>query len=377
MRMNDALTIEFVRSVLDFDPETGIFTWKVVQSNRIKVGERAGVVATNGRRYISVCGEKIMAHRLAWFHFHGEWPKGDVKQKNQNYDDCSIENLIDQPRQVTASSRKLNASSKSGYPGVSWDSRRERWQVHITRDYKQVAVGSFDDLSTAIAARKEAEAHQGISVSDDAKVRAAHTVARRRRQRMAWEKLSRLGEPLGWNSLDDFCTDIGDIPETKMALVAIDAARPIGPRNFRWSLPTELKHDFKTQEGRKAYGQAHRAANPDLYREMELRKKFNIGVAEYDAMLAAQDGVCDICKKPEAVVIRGKVIFLSVDHDHDTGAVRGLLCSHCNHAIGKFGDDVELLSSAASYLRKHAAPNVFMCDMVADVHHAAASFGVH
>lgn len=362
MRMNSRLTIDYVRNVLDFDPATGIFLWRVVQSNRVKIGSRAGVLSANGRRYISVAGEKIMAHRLAWFHHYGVWPDGDVKQKNGDYDDCSIDNLVDQPRQVTASARKVNGSSKSGCPGVTWDTKRGKWQVHITRDYKQVALGYSDSLEGAIAMRKEAESLPAVSFSEVDRDKTAHTIARRRRQRTAWKRLVALGESLGWDSLDAFCEDVGDIPETKMSIVAIDGSKPIGPENFRWSLPPEIKHDFQTPEGRSAYGKAHRAANPDRYREIELRKNFNIGVAEYDAMFAAQNGVCDICKKPETAVIRGKVIYLSVDHDHETNAIRGLLCGHCNHAIGKFDDDVDLLLSAAAYLRKHAAPAPFVCD---------------
>lgn len=360
--MKSTLTIDAVRHALDFDPAVGVFVWKNPQSNAVKAGEPAGVIAANGRRYINVGGEKHMAHRLAWFYIHGEWPTGDVKNANGDYDDCREANLVHQSRQVTAATRRVNAASKSGYPGITWDKKRGKWQVHITRDYKQVALGLFAELEAAVSVRATALAETAAAADPAAREAAAHNISRRRRQRVAWNKLVASGAVLGWSSLDEFCVDVGDIPQTKVSIVAIDAAAPVGPGNFRWSLPLDKKHDFQTREGRAAYGKAHRAANPALYREKELQKNFSIGSSEYEAMLAAQDGVCDICKKPEDAVIRGKVIHLSVDHDHSTGKIRGLLCGQCNHAIGKFGDDVGLLQSAADYLRKHAAPAPFMCD---------------
>lgn len=369
--MNSKLTIEAVKHALDFDPSVGVFVWKNPQSNAVKAGEPAGVIAANGRRYINIGGEKHMGHRLAWFYIHGEWPAGDVKQPNGNYDDLRQDNLVLQSRQQTASNRRVNAASRSGHAGVTWDTRRGKWQVHITQDYKQVALGYFTELDAAVAARSEALA-TAAAVHPAEREKAAHSIARRRRQRVAYNRLVALGNPLGWDSLDDFCRDIGDIPQTKPAIVAIDGSLPVGPGNYRWSLPLEKKHDFQSREGRIAYNKAHRDANPALYREKELQKKFNIGSSEYEAMLASQDGVCDICKKPENAVIRGKTIHLSVDHDHTTGKIRGLLCGHCNHAIGKFDDDVSLLESAASYLRKHAAPAMFICnDVTRDWLHVA------
>lgn len=362
--MNSKLTIEAVKHALDFDPSVGVFVWKNPQSNAVKAGEPAGVIAANGRRYINIGGEKHMGHRLAWFYIHGQWPAGDVKQPNGNYDDLREDNLVVQSRQQTASNRRVNASSKSGYPGITWSEGRQKWQVHITRDYKQVGLGYFANLSAAVEVRRVALEETASAIDPADREKAAHNISRRRRQRVAYGRLVALGEPLGWASLDDFCRDIGDIPQTNTAIVAIDGSLPVGPGNYRWSLPLEKKHDFQSREGRIAYNKAHREANPTLYREKELQKKFNIGSSEYEAMLALQDGVCDICKKPENAIIRGKTIHLSVDHDHATGKIRGLLCGHCNHAIGKFDDDVSLLESAASYLRKHSAPAPFICNDV-------------
>jgi hypothetical protein len=64
-------------------------------------------------------------------------------------------------------------------------------------------------------------------------------------------------------------------------------------------------------------------------------------------MLEEQDGACAICLSTEDSYGRSK---FSVDHDHETGAVRGLLCTHCNRAIGMFRDNGEHLQRAADYI---------------------------
>lgn len=74
---------------------------------------------------------------------------------------------------------------------------------------------------------------------------------------------------------------------------------------------------------------AYRASNPDKYRDHEL-KKYGLSVEDYNAMLIAQEGRCAICKRIK------KKLNLAVDHNHKTGAVRGLLCAPCNRHVGWF-----------------------------------------
>jgi hypothetical protein len=74
-------------------------------------------------------------------------------------------------------------------------------------------------------------------------------------------------------------------------------------------------------------------------------RRFGLEPEDYDAMLEAQGGVCAICGQPETVVRYGQVQPLSVDHDHKTGQVRGLLCHRCNIRVGwvEFEPPAELL----------------------------------
>jgi hypothetical protein len=100
------------------------------------------------------------------------------------------------------------------------------------------------------------------------------------------------------------------------------------------------------------------ADNPERQYESRrahnLRTFYGMTVEEFDAMLAAQAGGCAICGKdePAAHGRTGKKFLLSVDHDHATGRVRGLLCQRCNRAIGMLDDDPDLLQKAISYLMK-------------------------
>lgn len=95
--------------------------------------------------------------------------------------------------------------------------------------------------------------------------------------------------------------------------------------------------------------------NPDRLhakqRKSDLKRRYGITVERYDELLAAQGGACAICKKTHTRHgSRGTPIPLVVDHCHETGAIRGLLCHTCNRGIGYLGDTLEGLLRARSYL---------------------------
>jgi hypothetical protein len=87
-------------------------------------------------------------------------------------------------------------------------------------------------------------------------------------------------------------------------------------------------------------------------REHLLRKKYGVTPERYWEMHAAQNGGCAICGRTEPVGRCAAVdpMWLAVDHDHDTGEVRGLLCMHCNTALGAFDHDPDRMQHAMNYL---------------------------
>lgn len=89
-----------------------------------------------------------------------------------------------------------------------------------------------------------------------------------------------------------------------------------------------------------------REENPTMRKASDLRKTFGISYDEYMVMWKEQGGVCFVCKQPQ--VKRRK--YLDVDHDHSTGAIRGLLCEPHNQAIGMFKDNPAWLRAAADYI---------------------------
>lgn len=92
-----------------------------------------------------------------------------------------------------------------------------------------------------------------------------------------------------------------------------------------------------------AYWNAH----PEWSRRKHLKRKYGITIEQYDEMFRSQGGVCAVCERPQQ---RRR---LNVDHNHITGAVRGLLCDHCNIGLGKLKDNPGLLLAALNYLASY------------------------
>lgn len=97
-----------------------------------------------------------------------------------------------------------------------------------------------------------------------------------------------------------------------------------------------------------------RRRNPDkarlLDRQRNIKTIFGLSEADYEYLMQKQGGVCAICGKPETARLRGKTKRLAIDHCHETGRIRGLLCSMCNRALGCFRNDIDILMKAASYV---------------------------
>jgi hypothetical protein len=105
-----------------------------------------------------------------------------------------------------------------------------------------------------------------------------------------------------------------------------------------------------------AYHRVRRKKDPGISRRNLLKHHHGMDEAEYQRLFIEQDGKCAICVQPETEKSRWDGIkWLSVDHDHETGANRGLLCARCNVGVGTFQDDPARLRAAAAYLEHHAS----------------------
>lgn len=88
-------------------------------------------------------------------------------------------------------------------------------------------------------------------------------------------------------------------------------------------------------------------SHPDYWKRLRLERRYGVTRAEFDARVEAQGSRCAICGTSD----HGSKEW-HLDHNHSTGAPRGLLCFQCNVGLGRFGDSVERLQSAVEYLQK-------------------------
>lgn len=358
------LTANRVRELLDYDPVTGTLDWINPTDKSPREGGKAGALARAGskyqfRRFIQIDHHRYPAHRVIWLHVHGQWPSQYLLPRNGNYDDLRLENFAEATRSESARRGGPSRANTSGYRGVTWDKVKNSWLVYITHNYKRIYIGNFKAKEDAIAARDAAAANLGaLPILDKAERDAkAAALTRDARLRVFWRRLQKqTGGVTNWASFDAFASDIQELPAAhgrKMFLRPARTEETIGPDNFEWAIQ-QRQWDYSSKDGKRAYARFHRDQHRNTYRDKDLRKNFGISFADYQRMLDAQGGVCDICKKPETRTRYGKLTLLAVDHCHGSGAIRGLLCNNCNNGIGRFNDDPDLLRAAADYLERHA-----------------------
>lgn len=161
-----------------------------------------------------------------------------------------------------------------------------------------------------------------------------------------------------WDDFWRFVSEIGERRSDDHWLWRKNRKLPFGPDNFFWREFTVVKTLAPGErKNPNAYSRAWRRVNWGRSAEHDRKKTYGITSDEYAKMLADQNEVCAICRKPEALVHKktGRLRALSVDHCHKSGKVRGLLCGHCNNGLGAFKDSIERLEFAIAYLRRHAA----------------------
>lgn len=153
--------VEYIRELLDYDPETGEFRWKVWRTKWNPAGSRAGTVAHNGYVAISVGGQKCFGHRVAWALATGQDP-GEKHVDHINGD--RADNRLCNLRLATASQNMWNSAGwsgrrSSGHKGVRLVASTGRWKARIMAHRKERHLGYYDTAEEAhaayIAAAKE------------------------------------------------------------------------------------------------------------------------------------------------------------------------------------------------------------------------------
>ena len=160
MRYKPLPPLEELKEFLDYNPDTGIFTWIKKPSNRVKVGQVAGVM-NSWTYYIQIRfkGTDYKAHRLAYYMYHGVDPLENFvdheygDRRNNKIKDLRLaSNAQNQMNHI-----KLRSDNTSGVIGVSWNKQKKKWRSTICRDGVQKDLGNFTNKEDAIQARKEGE----------------------------------------------------------------------------------------------------------------------------------------------------------------------------------------------------------------------------
>jgi hypothetical protein len=144
----EMLTQEYLKSILDYNQDTGVFTWKVNKSKRTKSGAVAGWLS-DGYIKIEINSKQHKAHRLAWLYVHGEMPKSLIDHIDCNRSNNKISNLRQSTHQTNSENYKTPRTNKSGVKNVSWYKSLNKWVVSMSVKKTKKTIGYFDDIEFA------------------------------------------------------------------------------------------------------------------------------------------------------------------------------------------------------------------------------------
>lgn len=141
------ITQKELKELLQYNENTGIFTWKISTNFKIKIGNIAGTLHKNGYIYIQIKNRLYMAHRLSWLYVYGEWPKNQIDHINGIRSDNRIENL----RDVTQRENQQNYKKhRDGHlVGTTYNKQRQKWLAQITINKKPVYLGRYNTQQEA------------------------------------------------------------------------------------------------------------------------------------------------------------------------------------------------------------------------------------
>lgn len=141
------LTQEELKKILHYDPETGIFTWKVRKSYNTRAGDKAGSIETQGYIMIKIERVSYKAHRLAWLYMKGSWPRFEMDHWNKVRDDNRWDNLREASHVQNMQNGGIRKDNNSGARGVTVSSGK--WRAKITVNGKQKHLGLFNTVKEA------------------------------------------------------------------------------------------------------------------------------------------------------------------------------------------------------------------------------------
>lgn len=156
-KVDKELTVDRLREMLSYDPETGVFRWKVSPRNRTLPGDIAGYINDGGYVLCIVDQQRVRLHRAAWAITNGEWPAGQIDHINGIRNDNRMCNLRIASASQNMQNTSLRSDNSTGVKGVHFRADTGKYQSRINVDGKTLYLGCFDAIEDAKNARIEAE----------------------------------------------------------------------------------------------------------------------------------------------------------------------------------------------------------------------------
>lgn len=153
--MKSKLTQERLKELLDYDPDTGLFTWRV-NKGRGKIGLTTGYTNNRGYSQIGIDGKFYISHRLAFLYMEGYFPENGIDHIDRDKLNNRWKNLREVSQLCNTRNRSIRIDNKTGVVGVRWRSRAKKWNAYI-RVKKCIHLGSFNNFIDAVKARWDAE----------------------------------------------------------------------------------------------------------------------------------------------------------------------------------------------------------------------------
>lgn len=155
------LTQKRLKDVLDYNPDTGVFTWRVYRGRKAMIGSTSGTITKAGRLRIQIDGYCFLAHRLAWLYVYGYIPENEIDHIDRDPMNNRIKNLREASRLCNARNVGTRKDNTSGIIGVCWYPSTKKWTAQISHKGKRLRLGYFKSKLDAAKSRYEAETTYG------------------------------------------------------------------------------------------------------------------------------------------------------------------------------------------------------------------------
>ena len=315
--MKNELSFEKASRLFEYDPKAGKLRWRISPARNVPAGSLTGIAKANraGRKYLYVryANRDVMASHVAWLLVKGELPTRRIKFRDGD------------PLNIRWINLTLAGLRKTKRPD-NWEFSPRKGQTSIEELRR---FFDYDPETGRITWKISPAKH--IQAGADAGGR-GHMVKGKAYIYLTFGGRQTPAAQAAW------ALSCGEWPRGNVLFADGDTS------NLRLANLKLRNETLYAEPG-------SRKVSTRAMRDYGARRYYKLESGERERMVVAQKGLCAICWQPEKRRNRnGAIVALHVDHDHETGAVRALLCYTCNSGLGSFRDDPALLRAAADYI---------------------------